>query len=147
MIMLCLERTVKNHLLFLFLCIKEQSVEKILKIRSIDETWEQNAFMFTAKDDLNHWNIFVNFWIYIICKKEVLIIEWFIFFYLPTLLSLDIIYHSFLILSVLKTFFLRFELNKEEISNIYQRLIGCSPYIDLFGGLGSYTEKGSKTLP
>lgn len=67
----CLKRAAINHLLFRFLCTKEQAVEKILKMRSIDETSE-NVFIFTAKYDINRTNIFVKFWIYILCSKEVL---------------------------------------------------------------------------
>lgn len=61
MVMHCLKSAVINHLLFRFLCIKEQVVEKILKMRSIDETSEQNVFIFTAKYDIDHKNIFVKF--------------------------------------------------------------------------------------
>lgn len=52
--MLCLKKNCYNHSLFPFLCKKEQTVEKILKKRSIDETLEIKSFMFTAKYDLNY---------------------------------------------------------------------------------------------
>lgn len=82
MIMLCLKKNCYKSLTFSVSLQKRTNCWKNTEKRSIDETWEIKSFMFTAKYDLNYWNFFVKFWIYIICSKEVLIIELFIFFFI-----------------------------------------------------------------